>query len=271
MRARLGQQLAAALLTLSLLSAAPAQEPAAPPGALAVLVQTLGRIENPAAQANILRGLNASLKGKQNLGAPPGWNELYEKLKASPNEEVRRQAQMLAATFGGGAALEEMRRALADATAGLESRKAALDSLVAAKDHAALPALLSLAPHPGPLRAAALRGLNSYDDPRVAPALIEAYASLDSNEKREALNTLLTRAADARALLKAIDEKRISRSEITAPLARQLMSFRDAGIDAWMKKEWGAVRSSSADKQKEIAKYKQFLTTDLILRGDAPR
>ena len=252
-----------------LIAVAAAQEPA--PNPLAVLVKTLAKIENPAVQVNILKGMNASLKGKRGLAAPAGWDELYAKLKTSPNEEVRQQAQSLAATFGGGAALEEMRKTLTDSNAGGEARKAALESLVAAKDAAALPVFMELLKAPGPLRVLAIRALAGFDDPQIAPALLGSYTAFDSAEKRESLNTLLVRPATARALLAAIDAKTVDRAAITAPLARQLQSLKDAEIDAWTTKNWGAVRTSSAEKQAQIAKMKQFLTTDLILKADANR
>jgi cytochrome c len=56
---------------------------------------------------------------------------------------------------------------------------------------------------------------------------------------------------------------------INAPLARQLQGFKDPEIEAWLATHWGAVRSTSADKQAQIAKFKEFLTTDLILQADA--
>jgi putative heme-binding domain-containing protein len=251
--------------------AANAQEPAPASNPLAVLIQTLGKIENPGAQAGILRGLNASLKGKRDVLAPDGWAGLYEKLKGSPSEEVRQQAQALSATFGGGAALDEMRRTLADATAGVEARKAALDSLLVAKDAATLPLLLEFVKQPGPLRASALRGLVGYDDAQIPGKILGVYPTLDTAEKRDALNTLLARPASAHALLAAIDAKAVARSEITAPLARQLQNIKDPEIETWVKKNWGAVHTSTADKQKEIARYKQFCTTDLILQADASR
>ncbi len=259
------------LFSLFILRAAllPAQEPA--PNPLAVLVKTLAKIESPAVQINILRGMNASLKGKRDIPAPAGWDELYAKLKTSPDAEVRQQAQALAATFGGGAALEEMRKTLADPQAAPDARKAALESLVAAKDAATFPLLRALLAKPTPLRAPAIRALAGFDDPQIAPALLAGYATYDSAEKRDALNTLLARPITARALLAAIEAKNVDRAAITAPLARQLQSFKDAEIDAWMAKNWGAVRTSSAEKQAQIAKLKQFLTTDLILKADAPR
>jgi len=236
-----------------------------------MLLQTLAVIEDPGAQAGVLRGMNASLKGQRNLPVPATWEALYRKLQTSPNEEVRRQAQALAATFGGSGALEEMRKILANAADKPDARKAALDSLLAAKDAATRPLLIDLLKQPGPLRLPALRGLASYDDASIPAAILAAYPSLDATEKRDALNTLLARPASARALLAAVDAKAVARSEITAPLARQLQNIKDPDIEKWVAKNWGTVRTSSAEKQKEIERFKKFLGTDAILRADASR
>ena len=236
---------------------------------LGVLVETLGKIENPEVQANILRGMNASLQGQRGVTVPAAWPALYEKLKASPNEEVRQQAQALAAAFGGGSALDGLRKTLADSAAKPDARHAALDSLLAAKDAQTLPLLLDLVRTSGPLRAAALRGLAAYEDARIPTQILVAYPALDTAEKNDALGTLLARAASARALIASIDAKKFERSAITAPLARQLQGLHDADIDAWLAKNWGAVRTTSADTQKQIATFKKFLTTDSILRANA--
>lgn len=246
-----------------------AQEPA--PKALEMLLQTLGHIDNPDSQASILRGMNASLKGKHGLAAPAGWDALYEKLKTSPSEEVRGQAQALAVTFGGGAALGEMRKMLADNSADAKTRQAALESLLAAKDAETLPLLLDLAKQAGPLRAAALRGLAGFDDAQIAGVILGVFKNLDTTEKRDALNTLLARPASARTFLTAIDSQAIARTEITAPTARQLQDLHDREVDQWMAKNWGAVRTSPADKQARIAQLKAFVTTDSILRADVSR
>ena len=252
---------------LAFVVSAGAEEKAGNP--LDVLVRTLGKIENPAAQANILKGLNASLKGKRDVAAPAGWAELYEKLRTSDSNDVRQQAQALSAVFGGGAALDQMRSTLADPAAEAEARRAALDSLVAAKDAQSLPLLLEVAKQAGALRSAAIRGLASYDDPQIAPLLVKSYPSLGSAERQDAMNTLLARPTAARALIDAIAKDAIPRSAITAPLARQLQGLRDPEIDAWLSKNWGAVKTTSADKQAQIAKFKEFLDPTLIRQADA--
>ncbi len=241
----------------------------AAPKPLDVLMQTLGKIENPEAQANILRGLNASLKGRRDVAVPAAWDALYAKLKASPSEDVRQQAQALAVTFGGESALADMRRTLGDRSAKAEARQAALESLIAARDGPSMPLLLDLLKEPTPLRAPALRGLAGFDDAKIPAAVLTAFPQLDAAEKRDALSTLLSRPASARELLTAIDDKKVARGEITAPLARQLQNIKDPEIEKWVKTNWGVVRTSSAEKQQLIARFKEFLGADAILRADA--
>ena len=259
------------MLAAAGLSLCPTLAQNAAPKPLDLLLQTLGHIQIPEAQANILRGVNTSLKGRHGLTAPAGWDALYEKLKASPNEEVRNQARELAVTFGGDAALEEMRKTAANGAADAATRQMALDSLLAARDAGTLPLLLEIVRSPSSLRATALRGLAEYDDPRIAGAVLGVFKSLDTGEKRDALNTLLARPISARAFLAAIDAQTLTKAEITAPTARQLQDLHDAEVDAWLTKNWGAVRTSPADKQAQIARMKQFCTTEAILQADASR
>lgn len=236
---------------------------------LETLLTTLAKIDNPTSQAAVLRGANAALKGRRDLKAPAEWDALYAKLKASPNEEVRRQAQALAVTFGGAGAVAEMRRVLGDASAPVEARRAALDSLLAVQDPESMPLVLALLPSPGPLRAPALRGLAIYDNAKIHAAIIAVYPQLDLAEKRDALNTLVSRGPYARALVAAMDKNTIPRTDITAPLARQLQNVRDGSVEEWVRKYWGNLRASSEEKQKQIAKFKEFLGADAILRADA--
>jgi putative heme-binding domain-containing protein len=236
---------------------------------LDVLVQVLGKMPTPDKQANILKGMRDSLQGQRGIPEPKGWAELYAKLKDSPDEQVRNHAQALAVIFGGGAAMDDMRKLLADPAAPVDKKRQALDALVAQRDAGALDSLLQIVAAPGPLREPALRGLAGYDDPRIAPAVVKGYAALDSIERRAAVQTLLARASGAKAFVAALESSVIPKAELTAPLARQLQGLKDPEIDKWLGKNWGAVNPPAADKQKEIAKYKEFLHPDLILRADA--
>ena len=238
---------------------------------LDMLVATLGKMENPTVQASLLKGMKDSLSGLRGVAAPKGWDELAAKLAKSPDETVRARVQELSVIFGGGAAMDEMRAKLADSSAPVEARRQALDSLVAQKDAGALDSLLRISTEPGPLREPALRGLAGFTDPRIAPLVTGQFAKLDTAERRAALQTLLARIDGAKAFLAAIDAGTIAKAELTAPIARQLDGLKDPDVSAWLVKKWGAVSAPNEDKQKLIAKFKEFTSPAAIARADANR
>jgi putative heme-binding domain-containing protein len=235
---------------------------------LDALTRTAAQSHDPKLQLNVLRGMNAALKGKRDIPAPKGWPEFYASLSAAQNAELKQQAQMLSVIFGGGEALADLRKALGDPKAPLPARKAALESLVSAHDQPAVPLLLALVRDGGPLRGAAVRGLAGFDQLEIPKALLTSYSSLATDEKRDAIAALAMRPASARALLDAVDRGKLTRTDVSAPIARQLQDLKDPAIDQWLAKNWGAVRTSSAEKQKEIARFKTFLTPAAIEKGD---
>ena len=255
-------------IALTLLAVlAPIRGEEAPP-ALKFLMGALAESDDDATQANLLRGINAALEGRRGLTAPPEWEALGAKLGQSVSADVREQAQRLGVTFGSAGALAAMRKVFADGKAERIAREKALDSLLAAKDRETLPLLLDLAKAPGPLRRASLRGLSSYDDPRVAPFIIDSYAALGSEEKQEVLATLLARPASARALTAALDAQAIPLADLAAPQIRQLKGFKDAQIVDWLRAH-PALTIAISNKQGEIARLKATLTPETIKAGDA--
>ena len=262
------KQLVLSALALSLLFA-PIRAQEAPP-ALGILLQTLDKSEDPATQANLLRGIIKALEGRRGLPSPPAWEALAAKLAQSPNQEVREQVQTLGAIFGSESALTAMRQTLGNAETDRAAREKALASLVAAKDKETLPLLLDLAKSPGPLRRAAVRGLAAFDDPRIAQVLVSAYSNLDGDEKREALGTLLARVDSAKVLTTALDGKVIPTADLGAPQIRQLKGFKDAQIEEWLKQH-PALTLALSNKQDEIARLKAYLIPEQIANGDLSR
>ena len=251
---------------IAFLPIAPSRAEDAPP-ALKFLLEALDKTDDAGTQANLLRGINKALEGRRGLAAPSGWEALAAKLGQSASAEVREQVRTLGVTFGSGSALAAMRKVFADQSADEATRGKALESLLAAKDQETLPLLLETAITPGPLRRASLRGLATFDDPRVAPFVTEAYASLSSEEKQEVLATLLARPASARSLLAAIDAKAIPLADLAAPQIRQLKGFKDAPIVDWLRAH-PALTNAISNKQGEIARLKAALTPETIRAGD---
>jgi mono/diheme cytochrome c family protein len=218
-------------------------------------------------QLTFLLGLNDALKGRRQVAMPAAWPNIFDKLSRSSQAEVRAQAVALAVTFGDRRAFEEMRRVLTQRDADLALRQNALASLLGAKDQDLAPVLQQLVNDPA-LRGAALRGLAAYEDPKTPQVILEVYSSLRSEEKRDALNTLASRLAYARALLAAVAAKKVAVADVSADLVRQLRNLRDPDIDKRISEVWGIVRDTPADRAKLMAQYRKMLTAPSLLKPD---
>ena len=225
---------------------------------LDALVDVLKAVDDAGFQRDILKGLNEGLKGRRNVRMPAGWPEVSAKLAKSPSAEVRELARSVGTAFGDPSAFKALRRVVSDSKSPLDDRRRALDTLVTAgdKDLAGLLPALLLDPK---LRGSALRAMASYDDPSFPGHVLEAYPSFNLESRRDAINTLSARPAFAHALIRAIKDGRISRSDISAFSVRQLRAHGDDKIDAWISREWGSVRATPEARLREIAAMKKKL------------
>jgi putative heme-binding domain-containing protein len=237
---------------------------------LSPLVEVLSQTDDPQFQLDILKGISEALKGRRQVAMPQRWEQVETKLSQSANPEVRTVAQALALTFGSNRALSALRSLLVDASAELPARRMALDSLFDAKDSGLAPLLQQLL-NDADLRAAALRSLAAYDDPKTPTAILAVYRTLNAGEKRDALNTLASRVTFAQPLVSAVGAGVVSSKDLSADVIRQLRNLKHATIDEEIRKVWGVARDSTADKQQEIAKYRATYRAGGSQPGDAIR
>jgi len=240
------------------------------PEAFAAITTTLGRMPDDARRLQILNGLSAALQGRRSVALPDGWAAVEESLGASANPEIRARVLALSLTFGSTTALASLQETLADSAADLNVRRTALDSLLKAKAPGIVPLLQKLLGD-SQLRGDALRGLAAFDDPQTPASILSVYPSLSAATKRDALNTLVSRATSAKALLAAVEAKQVAASDITAEFVRQLRNLNNPELEAQLKKVWGVARDSTADKQAEIAKYRKIYFAGGSQPGDALR
>lgn len=235
-----------------------------------LLAEKLAAVGDSAKQLEMLTGLSAALKGQRNLPMPKGWDGIETKLAASGNADVRTLVQTLSLTFGSEKALAGLRKTAADSYAPAPSRRAALEALVNAKDPE-LPALLRELLRDPDVRGPALRALAGFNDPQTPQAIIASYGAYDAGQKRDALNTLVSRPAFAKPLLTAISDGRVSSKDLTADIIRQLRGLKDDGVQQLLTKVYGTVRESGADKKAEIDKYRKIYAAGYSQPGDGGR
>ena len=240
------------------------------PEALAAITKSLQRVNDDPRRLDILSGFSVALKGQRQAAMPSGWAEVETQLSSSPNAEIRGLVQSLSLTFGSAKALAALKATLMDAAADASARRMAFDSLQAARD-SGLPTLLLQLLADSVLQSAALRGLASYDEPKTPDSILAIYGSLGGTAKRDALNTLASRAAYAQRLLAAIDAGKVPRADLTADLVQQLRNLKNPEVDALLTKVWGVARDSVGDKLADIERYRNIYRAGGSQPGDAMR
>jgi putative membrane-bound dehydrogenase-like protein len=240
----------------------------ASPEALAVLVNRL-RQEKLAGQKELLQQITIGVQGKRQLPMPEGWSEVYERMLKSSDAEVTSLATAIALTFGDKRAFGRLEQTLTDAKSRTEVRQEALSALVKERDPN-LPPMLHRLLNDAAMRRPALRALAAYSDSRTPEIVLKAYAGLTPDEKRDALATLVSRAEYADALLRAIGDDRVARTDLSGELVRQIRNLKNKELDKQIKKVWGSVNDTPQERQKLIEHYKALAakpgpTADVML------
>jgi putative membrane-bound dehydrogenase-like protein len=221
-----------------------------------------------AGQQNLLLDeLRAAFEGRVNIPQPDAWGPAYDKLLKSDDGAVRAKADQIAVALGDKRILPRMRETLADAKQSVEQRQRALDLLVKGRDAEAGPALRVALNEPG-LRAPAIRALAAIDDPATPPAILGLYAKLNETEKRDAINTLVSRPASAARLFDAIEKGDVPRTDVHAYHVQQLIGFKDEALSKRITSVWGEIRATAKDKVELIAKHKGTLTPARLRTAD---
>ncbi|HRI15523.1 MAG TPA: hypothetical protein PLX89_21200 [Verrucomicrobiota bacterium] len=234
------------------------------------LAQLLVTSDDPQVQLDVLRGINAALQGRRSVPMPAGWPAVETKLATNSNTEVRALAQTLSLTFGSVGARANLRALASNKQADVAARRTAIESLLNVRDPE-LPALLQRLLSDPTVSGAAVRGLAVYDDAGTPAAILAVYPKLATSEKRDALNTLASRATYAHPLLGAVAAGTVPKGELTADLVRQLRSLKDDAIRSQITELWGVMNETSPDMQAEIDRTKRMYWAGGSQPGDAPR
>ncbi|MBI2929717.1 MAG: c-type cytochrome [Verrucomicrobia bacterium] len=235
--------------------------------ALDPVADVLADSDDRGLQQDAVRGLFEALDGRRQITMPEEWRRAAAKLDRHPDAEVREKTLLLSVIFGDADAQATLRRRVADAAQSPPARQQALQALVQAKADGLLALLQSLVSD-RTLRAVAIRGLAAFDEPATAKVILNDYAKLTSEEKADAINTLVSRPKWAVALLEGVKEGRLSAKDISPFAARQIQALKDARLEPLLAATLGQVRSVSQDKAAQVARYKRLLTPEALKRAE---
>ncbi len=212
---------------------------------------------------DILRGMSEAMSGWTKVSPPKGWAAVAELASNSESVELKTLTRELSVVFGDGRAMDELKALVVNGGADVSARQQALRTLVTAKPDG-LVGLLHKLLDDRELIVEAIRGLASFDHAETPKRVLDRIARLTPEGKSIAINTLVSRPSYAKELLSAVSADQISRREISAFHARQILSFGDETLTKQLAQVWGEVRSSSAEKQQLAAKWKGSLTPERL-------
>lgn len=238
------------------------------PDAMKALASFLDKTSDANQQLATLQGMLDALKPGKPAPMPPVWEKLAAKLAA--NASLRDAALMVSAKMGSAPARATLRQLLIDPKENKNTRQAALETLLGVQDDSLAPTLQKLVGDPL-LRAPAIRALATFSDPATPAAILNSYAKLEPAEKRDALATLSSRAPYAKELVAAVEHDRIPARDLTAELVRQLRAFGQPELNSALDRLWGTVRDTPAEKQKEIAHFREVWKLGGSTPGDPRR
>lgn len=243
-----------------------AEDVEAKPGNIAALLSAAAKSE-PAIKSDIVNGLSQAWKGWRKLTAPDGWTAFSESFRTSTDSALLSKLSELNLLFGDGRALDELRTVVADASADTTARRSALKTLLDGKVESLAPLLKKLTDD-GRLRSDAIIGLLQVGDMAAPGLAVSKYPQVTTGERVQLMGAMVTRPASAKALLTAIGDGKIPKTDLTPFHARQIAGLNDATLTARLTEVWGAVRSSSAEARASIERLKKEMTPQRIASAD---
>lgn len=232
-----------------------------------LLVSAVREADSKTQKLELLAGMVAATQGIRQLPKPAGWDELVEEMAASDDPKLKEAVRDLSLVFGDGRAMQELIKLVTDGNANPIDRIAALEFLAERKDEALLP-ILKKSLNDRVIDTTAIQALARYDDAETPKLLLNQFNNYKKPPQAAALETLASRPAYARELLKAMKENRLKEAVLSASQARQISQFGDEEINKLLEDVWGSLTSTPAAKQEQIDHLKAELTAESLANAN---
>jgi putative membrane-bound dehydrogenase-like protein len=222
-----------------------------------------GDATEQARAAELLTAFRSGLAGLAHIATPQNWSEVDRALRATGNADITRGADALAALFGDGTALADLRSLAADASADPLARQQAIQALAQAKDGESVPLLIRLLTDRAAYDAA-ISAMAAFDNPEIAKELVQRLPGFKDGNRSLAIDTLSSRQPWAEQLIAAIEADRIPARELTAAQVRQLLAFNNSHIREVLEARWGVVQETPEARLAAVEKWRSLLTPEKL-------
>ncbi len=189
--------------------------------------------------------------GTQGTKMPKNWESVAQPLYESEDGHLQALSEVLGARFGHEVILDQQRSILASTASSKSKRRRAFDILKNFNDPKSLPVFLKLIDEKD-YRSTVITLLGRYDDPKIAPTLLNRFAKLSKQDQFRAIDALTSRPALSEQLLMAVSEAKISKESLTSFHLRKMRGFDHPQVSKLIKKLWGDLRSTPQQVQAKI-------------------
>ena len=228
---------------------------------LDVVVNEITRTTSPQIRRVFLEGMRDGLLGQRDLTAPKAWKNLEAELLA--DQVLRPLGLQVGQLFGSAKAGAAQLAELANESTPVSRQKEILQGFGRDAFPPAFDAVFAAIDDQN-LRQTALRSLAAYNNQSIPQKILSSYSDFTPEEKSVAVQTLATRGNWGRALLYALRNNMIPRSDISAVIARQMRRVVGPSFVDW----WGPMESMPKDKKRAMDRYKFLLTDDYMAHAD---
>jgi putative heme-binding domain-containing protein len=179
---------------------------------------------------------------------------LFASLDESSETNVQSRARQLGTLWNDPDSLAATLKLITTSSAEMDERVEAIDILKEKKISPVHDVLIQVITqkNPEPVTIEALRVIGSVGGDDVPGKIFGRWITLDANERRAAIDTLVSRQTWANDFLDAVEDKTISPTEISASVFRMLAHYKDPRLDERSKSLLGHFRESTEDKAKLI-------------------
>jgi putative heme-binding domain-containing protein len=215
----------------------------------------------------MLEEIVAALAARGRMPAPPAWEQGYERLRADPDDTVRRLADLAAVRFGDPRVVPQLRSLVANPDADRGQRLEALQALVSSRDEGLPPVLQRLVDDPT-IQKQAIDGLAAVPSDGTPAALVTAYEGLPADCRQAAIATLTSRPAWTLALLDAVAANAVPRGDLSAFTVGRLAQSADPKVIARLNEVWGTIRVTPADRKADFERWRTALNPAAMKQAD---
>lgn len=215
-----------------------------------------------------LIGIAKALEGWNQAQEPTAWKPFVDSLELKADSAEQTLVHKLNLLFGDQVTIEDLFKTMQDRNASVQARRQAIETIGRLKPDQRFFKVAQSLIGKTELTHSVLRGMARLDQAEIPSLVLKKFPGMDPQARKLAIDLLSGRLPYAKQLLTAIETRQVPVSMLTASHARRMASFEDPELSEQLKRVWGTVRSSSAEKLAQIDRLRHELTAEVISSAD---